>query len=220
MIERATDPRFQDYLKLVPQYQKLLNGKQFVELTSVVKVIAAQLDTTWDKGLADLTGGGILAAFEADAGKEPRFYLIITAKDADLLERANQTLLKLVRQDAKDKRKPDPVKTSEHRGRHDSRRRGPATRGLRDRGRQARRLQLGQESGNADRPRSRGSSDWRSQHRRPETGGLVTGRSDGMESAQGKARAGCVCLGTRPSRPVAEARPQSIHIPRKSPTPA
>jgi hypothetical protein len=116
LIERATDPRFQDYLKLVPQYEKLLKGKQFVELTSVIKVIAAQLDTTWDKGLADLTGGGILAAFEADAGKEPRFYAIITAKDAGLLERANQTLLKLARQDAKDKGKPDPVKTSEHRG--------------------------------------------------------------------------------------------------------
>jgi hypothetical protein len=116
LIELATDARFQNYLMLVPQFQKLIKGKQFGELSNVVKVISAQLDTTWDKGLVNLAGGGILGAFEADPGKEPRLYVIITAKDTDLLERTNQTLLKLARQDAKNKGTPDPVKTSEHRG--------------------------------------------------------------------------------------------------------
>ena len=116
VIDRFIDPRFQDYLKLFPQYKKLLGDPKLGELRKVVDVIAGQLDTTWDQALRALTGGGILAALEADPGKEPRLYLLITPRDNDLLERANQVLLKLARQDAKDKGKPEPVKTSEHRG--------------------------------------------------------------------------------------------------------
>ena len=116
LIERLSDPRFQDYLKLFPQYQKLLKDPKFGELSGVVKLIAGQLGTTWDKGLGELTGGGILAAFEADPGQGPRVYLLITPTNKELLDRASQVLLKLARQDAKDKGKPEPVKTSDHRG--------------------------------------------------------------------------------------------------------
>ena len=116
LIARGTDPRFQDYLKLLPQYQKLLKDPKFGELRAVVNLIATQLDTTWDQGLRDLTGGGITAALEADPGQEPRVYLLITPKKKELLERANQVVLKLARQDAKDKGKPEPVMTSDHRG--------------------------------------------------------------------------------------------------------
>ena len=116
VIDRFTDPRFQDYLKLAPQYKKLLSDPKLGELRKVVDVIAGQLDTTWDQALRALTGGGILAALEADPGQEPRLYVLITPRDNDLLERANQVLLKLARQDAKDKGKPEPVKTSDHRG--------------------------------------------------------------------------------------------------------
>ena len=42
--------------------------------------------------------------------------MLITPKNKELLERANQVLLKLARQDAKDKGRPEPVKTSDHRG--------------------------------------------------------------------------------------------------------
>ena len=42
--------------------------------------------------------------------------MLITPTNKALLDRANQVLLKLARQDAKDKGKPDPVKTSDHRG--------------------------------------------------------------------------------------------------------
>ena len=116
LIDRVADPRFQDYLKLLPQYQKLLKDPKFGELRAVVNLIAAQLDTTWDQGLRELTGGGIVAALEADPGQEPRVYLLVTPRNKELLDRANQVLLKLARQDAKDKGKPEPVKTSDHRG--------------------------------------------------------------------------------------------------------
>ena len=116
LIDRATDPHFQDYLKLLPQYQKLLKDPKFLELRAVVNLIAAQLDTTWDQGLRELTGGGIMAALEADPGQGPRVYVLITPRNKDLLDRANQVLLRLARQDAKDKGKPEPVKTSDHLG--------------------------------------------------------------------------------------------------------
>ncbi|MFI5460841.1 MAG: hypothetical protein ACHRXM_35980 [Isosphaerales bacterium] len=116
VIDRLTDPRFQDYLKLYPQYQKFLNGKNITELHAVAKMIATQLGTTWDQGLRDLTGGGILAAVEAEPGQQPRICVVITARKPELLDGVNQAFLKLARQDAKDKGKPDPVKTSDHRG--------------------------------------------------------------------------------------------------------
>jgi hypothetical protein len=115
LIDRLSDSRFQDYLKLIPPYQKLLKDPKFGELSGVVKLIAGKLDTTWDKGLAELTGGGILAAFEADS-QGPRVYLLITPTNQALLERASEILLKLARQDAHDKGKPEPVKTLDHRG--------------------------------------------------------------------------------------------------------
>src|SRR5205809_242802 len=61
-------------------------------------------------------GGGIIAAVEADAGKEPRIYLLITPKDAGLLDRASRVVLEMARGDAAAKGKPDPVMTTEHRG--------------------------------------------------------------------------------------------------------
>jgi hypothetical protein len=116
LIDRATDPRVQDYLELLPQYQKLLKNPKFGELRAVLNLIASQLDTTWDKGLRELTGGGITAALEADPRQGPRIFLLITPRNKELLERANQVLLKMAREDAKDKGKPEPVKTSDHRG--------------------------------------------------------------------------------------------------------
>ncbi len=87
LIDRVTDARFQDYLKLLPPYQKLLKDPKFGELRGVVNLIAAQLDTTWDQGLRELAGGGIMAALEADPGQGPRAYLLITPKNKELLER-------------------------------------------------------------------------------------------------------------------------------------
>ncbi len=116
LIDRLTDPRVQQYLGILPQYRKFVEGDQFRELKAVVNLVASQVGTTWERGLRDLTGGGIVLAVEADPGQEPRVYLLIAPKDMALLERTQQVLLKLVRDDAKNKAKPDPVRTSDHKG--------------------------------------------------------------------------------------------------------
>jgi hypothetical protein len=116
VIDRLTDPRIQGYLNLLPQYQKFSSGKQVADLRGVAGVIASQLDTTWEAGLRDLTGGGVLAEVEVSPGQAPRVHVLVTAKKPELLEKASQAFLKLVRQDAQQKGKPDPASESTHRG--------------------------------------------------------------------------------------------------------
>jgi hypothetical protein len=116
LIDLLTDRRTADYLKLLPQYQKFASSKQFGELRAVVNVIAAQMNTTWDQGLRDLTGGGIVVALEAGPGQMPRPCAVVTAKKPEMLDRASAVLLDLARKDAKQKGTPDPVKTSAHHG--------------------------------------------------------------------------------------------------------
>ena len=113
LIDRLLDPRTQKYLSVLPQYRQFLEGEQFKQLQAVANLIATQVGTTWERGLRDLTGGGIIAVV---AGQEPRISLLITPKDPALLQKAHQVLLKMARQDAKDKGTPDPVRMSNHHG--------------------------------------------------------------------------------------------------------
>jgi hypothetical protein len=116
LIDRLLDPRYQAILKQLPRYKKFLDSKHITELRNVANLIASQLGTTWEEGLRDLTGAGILAAVEAEPGKQPRICVVIAARKPALLDGVNQAFLKLARQDAKEKGKPEPVKTSDRRG--------------------------------------------------------------------------------------------------------
>jgi hypothetical protein len=118
LIDRLTDPRVENYLKVLPQYQKFIKGKDFRELRTTIDSIAAQLGTTWEQGLRDLTRGGVLAGLEVDPASppRPRVYLVVTPASVGLLDRLSQVVLKLARQDAQNKGKPDPVKTARYRG--------------------------------------------------------------------------------------------------------
>ena len=116
VLDRLTDPRIQEYLKLSQRYEKFASGKQLAELRGVAGVIAAQLNTTWEEGLRDLTGGGIVAEVEAAPGQAPRVHVLITARKPELVEKTSEVFLKLARQDAQQKGKPDPAQASSHRG--------------------------------------------------------------------------------------------------------
>jgi hypothetical protein len=116
LIDRLTDPLILNYASSLPQYRAAVQSKNFRELSGVVKLLAAQLDTTWDQGLKDLTGGGLVLTVEAEKAAEPRVFLIVSPRDEALLDRAHQAILKLARADATNKGKPDPVKTSDCKG--------------------------------------------------------------------------------------------------------
>jgi hypothetical protein len=116
LIDRIKDPRIQDFLTVAPGYRRFVEGPSYAQLRAVIDLVANRLGTTWEAGLRDLTAGGIVAAVEADGAPEPRIYLVITPRDAGLLERASRVLLELARKDAADKGKADPVSTSQHSG--------------------------------------------------------------------------------------------------------
>jgi hypothetical protein len=116
LLDQLYNPRVQDYLKTVPAYRKAIEGKNFREIGSVVRVIASQLGTSWDKGLKDLTGGGALVVLQTPKGKAPVVSLVITARDPSLPERALAALLKVIRKDASEEGKRDPIRVADHRG--------------------------------------------------------------------------------------------------------
>lgn len=116
LVDRLTDPRIQQSLRLLPPYRNFLEGPQFRQLQAVVNLVSAQLGTTWDRAVRDLAGGGLVVRVLADKGTEPRVQAVITARDPKVLSRVNEIFLNMARQDAKTKKMPDPVRTSDYKG--------------------------------------------------------------------------------------------------------
>jgi hypothetical protein len=115
LLDRITDPRIKTVLETSPDYNKAINSAQLKEFYGVVQFVAGQLDTTWEKGVGELTGGGAVLAVEGRKSPE-RIVAIISPKDSAFLERAHAKLLELARNDAKEKGKPDPVTEKEYDG--------------------------------------------------------------------------------------------------------
>ena len=116
LVDRVTDPRIQQSLSLLPQYRKFLEGPQFRQVQAVVTMFSGQLKMSWDRAIRDLTGGGIELRGFAEPGHEPRVQVVMTPIDPKLLDRVNEIFLNMARQDAKSKKKPDPVRTTDYRG--------------------------------------------------------------------------------------------------------
>lgn len=116
LVDRLIDPRVQQPLRLLPPYRKFLEGPQFRQLQAVVTMVSTQLGTTWDRALRDLSGGGLVVRVFADKGSEPRIQAVLTAGEPKILGRVNEIFLKMAGHDATNKKKPDPVKTSDYHG--------------------------------------------------------------------------------------------------------
>src|SRR5262249_35299307 len=78
--------------------------------------VSGQLQTTWDRALKDLAGGGVVVRVFAEPGGDPRIQVLITAREPKLLDRVNEVFLNMARQDAKNKKKPEPVRTTDYQG--------------------------------------------------------------------------------------------------------
>ncbi|MDR3638297.1 MAG: hypothetical protein P4L84_31125 [Isosphaeraceae bacterium] len=116
LLDQVTGVSFQKLLGTIPVYSRYIKSDDYQRGRQVLDLIAGQLDTTWDKGLRDLVGGGAVLAVEAGEGKAPTIYLLVAPRDPAFLKRANTTLLELARKDAAVKGNPDPVKSAEYRG--------------------------------------------------------------------------------------------------------
>ena len=69
LLDRINDPRIKAVLESSPDYNKAISSPQLKEFYAVVQFVAGQLDTTWQKGVGDLTGGG--AVFAVEGAKSP-----------------------------------------------------------------------------------------------------------------------------------------------------
>jgi hypothetical protein len=116
LLDRTLDPKFQAYLVSIPPYARFIKSDAFTQQKAGVNFVATLLDTTWEKGVRALAGGGVVLAVEVEKGKPPWGYLAVTPSDAAFLDKAHTKLLELARADAQGKSKPDPVKESEYKG--------------------------------------------------------------------------------------------------------
>lgn len=116
LLDRLTDPKMQDRLRAIPQYEKFLKGDQFKQLKAGVSFVSSILETPWDEGLRKLAGGGVAFAVEVEPGKGPWGFIAVTPGDPAFLNKAHAKILELARNDASTKGNPDPIKESTHRG--------------------------------------------------------------------------------------------------------
>jgi hypothetical protein len=101
-------------LESVPQYKQFTQSDQFVQFRNVVSHLETKLGTDWRRATSDLTGGG--AALAIRPGQPDYVLLVVRSKDVDLLQRANQLLIELVEQDAREKGHESPVKSKDYKG--------------------------------------------------------------------------------------------------------
>jgi hypothetical protein len=76
--------------------------------------LETKLGTNWRRATSDLTSGGAVFAFRP--GQPDYVLLVIRSKDAELLQRTNQSLIDLIEQDAREKGHESPVKSKEYKG--------------------------------------------------------------------------------------------------------
>ncbi len=94
-------------------YQRSLRTKEFRQLKAVVAMVEAELDADWHEIVSTIAAGGLYAAVD---GQTEGVALLAKSDNQELLQKARDTLLTLIRGDAQLKGKSDPVKTVEYRG--------------------------------------------------------------------------------------------------------
>ena len=107
LIDTVADHPLIARIQKSPQYLRATNTPQFFVARLVLGGVKAQLQQDWQPALKAAFGGGMCAAFDA---KTQGAVLILRAEDPAALERLVNTLLKLARDDAQKKDKPDPVR--------------------------------------------------------------------------------------------------------------
>jgi len=116
LLDRVTDDRIRKPLSSIPSVKAALEGELAKRVHDVSGLVAGKLGMSREKALRGLTGGGAVAAVEAEKGQPPYLFLVVTPSETGLLKRASETLLGLARDDATLHGRPAPVRQTEHRG--------------------------------------------------------------------------------------------------------
>jgi hypothetical protein len=100
-------------LEQSPDFQRALEDPKFKEFRAVVALVEARSGVPWRKAIEATAGHGLAIAFDANT---QGLILLARADDKETADKVRDTLLEMVRQDAKGKGNPDPIETKKYRG--------------------------------------------------------------------------------------------------------
>ena len=94
------------------EYQQAIETPQYKQFKSVVALIEKKIGLGWRAALEKLADGGLYAGIDA---KTQGGVVLVRSGDPELLKKTVDTLVELVRADAKRKGEPDPIETDSYR---------------------------------------------------------------------------------------------------------
>jgi len=100
-------------LEALDDYKKAFETPQYAHFQFGLSMVEQQLGMKWREALNGLTEGGVHIAID---GPTLGTVMLAKARDAAMLEKAKETLLRLVREDASRKGESDPIRAVEYRG--------------------------------------------------------------------------------------------------------
>ncbi|GIW95604.1 MAG: hypothetical protein KatS3mg110_3645 [Pirellulaceae bacterium] len=100
-------------IEALPQYKVALANPQLTQLRAAVTLVELRMQSTWPELVASMTSGGLVLAVD---GKTDGWILLGKAANSEVAPRLRDTLLSFARQQAREHRQPDPVRSGEYRG--------------------------------------------------------------------------------------------------------
>ncbi|MCH8045714.1 MAG: hypothetical protein IID44_18540 [Planctomycetes bacterium] len=113
LLAALLDHPLRKRVESLPPVAKALDGPGYVIVNAVVKHLEEQIGLPWRGAVGALSAGGIHFAID---GRTKGAVLLVKSRDAKTLVTVRDALFKLVRQDAKTKKKPDPIEDKTYRG--------------------------------------------------------------------------------------------------------
>jgi hypothetical protein len=99
------------------EVKELLSSTPYQRFYRLINHLEAVYARPWQKLLGDLTDQGItLALVPVSSEKDPQVMGVVQASDADLMKRAFEAVLAVVKEEAQNNETPQAVKQKEHRG--------------------------------------------------------------------------------------------------------
>jgi len=113
LLELVLDHPIRRRLEALDEYKKAFETPQYAQFQFGLSMVEQQLGMKWREALVGLTEGGVHIAID---GPTLGTVMLAKARHPAVLEKAKETLLRLVREDASRKGESDPIRSGEYRG--------------------------------------------------------------------------------------------------------
>ncbi|HJT30998.1 MAG TPA: hypothetical protein VJ783_02945 [Pirellulales bacterium] len=113
LLDAVLDPKTRELIQNADAYQRYRQSNEYQHMTAGVAMLEAKLGVRWQTAVRDLLGGGIAVC--GDPASQSGF-LALRCRQPELLKKLNAAVLEFSEADSKNKGRPSPVKSQEHRG--------------------------------------------------------------------------------------------------------